>query len=386
MSIPKNLTELLAPYPYFFKATESDNKDILEFFRSITMDTKAFSLRYDRGDDFFKFAKEQSDNNLNFIIRDEKKIVRGTASISFITHYYQGKKEVFGYLGDLRISPHLNAKIRIHWKKCYSEIIEHFQSLEEFNGVKYLYTAILDENQNAMRSLLKNNDQLIYHKLTHYLAFNVLQERFLDRFKKNHYKIEPVSFDKASHFLKNDISHTGLAPYYSPGADSELNRHVREWDGFSESKVECVQDPKTGKLLATFAPWICKSKKLVIEKMNTRQKILSLISPLLGIPSLREKDSINVLYLTHLHFEKNLLAHEKNMILHDILRSLLRRKNRSFHVISFLLFPEWEDTSLSMMAEITKAQFFQVMNKNQFEARDFIDLNNEPPAFEIGIA
>ncbi len=386
MSAPKNLDELLAPYPYFFKAKDSDNADILEFFRSVTMDTKDFSLRYDRGDDFFQFTKEQSERNLNFIIRDEKSIVRGTASITFITHYYHGQKEVFGYLGDLRISPLLNAKIRIHWKKCYSEIIEHFHSLEEFTGVRYLYTAILDENQNAMRSLLKNNDQLIYHKLTHYLAFSVLQESFSERLKKIYYPIKNLPFQEVSQFLTTQVSLAGLAPYYSKATDSELSRHLKTWNGLNESSFQCVIDPKSNKILASFAPWICKTKKLVVEKMSTRQKILGFVSPLLGIPSLQENGAINVLYLTHLHFEKTLTASEKNKILVDILKSILRSKNRDYHVISFLLFPEWEEIHLPFMAEITKAQFFQVTNKRQFEAKDFINLNQEPPAFEIGIA
>lgn len=386
MTKPKNLSELLAPYPFFFQASESDNRDILEFFNSITMDTKSMSLRYDRGSDFFQFTKEQSSNSLIFIIRDDKKIIKGTASISFIPHFYQGKMEIFGYLGDLRISPTLSAKIRIHWKKCYSEIIENFQNLEEFRGVRYLYTAILDDNQSAMRSLLKNNDQLIYHHLTNYQTFNVLQMKFFESFRKNKYLTEKTSLENISPFLYEQASGAGLKPYYCDNNDSEILRHLTSWQGFNKDSFCVVLEPNTKKVLATYAPWICQSKKLVIEKMNFRQKILSFFSPLLGIPSLKNKNAINLMYLTHLHFRDELTPKEREIILCDILKTLLRQKNRSFHAISFFVFPEWEINHLPYIIEKTKAQFFQVMNKDQFNASDFINLENTPPAFEIGIA
>ena len=152
------LNDILAPYKYFSRSTPEDNQGILDFFNSITMDTKTFSLRYDRGNDFFLFAKEQSDKNFIFVMRDEKGKILGTAAIATIPHYVNGKLELLGYLGDLRISPLLSPKIRINWKKCYSDIIVNFSKIEEFQGIKYLYSAILDENQNAMRSLLKNNE------------------------------------------------------------------------------------------------------------------------------------------------------------------------------------------------------------------------------------
>jgi hypothetical protein len=391
------LNDLLSPYKYFFRAEKKDNQDILDFFNAITMDTSEFSVRYDRGTDFFAFTKEQSSDVVVFIMRDEKGLVKGTASICFLPHTYNGKKEIFAYLGDLRISPTLSAKIRINWKKCYSEIIEHFTSIEEFNGVKYLYSAILDDNQNAMRSLLKNNDQLIYHRLTAYETFNVLKKDFIQDkniiTKSKSYEIEWLSSNdqKLLSFYRDHVSSEGLAPYYSREnlEQCELNYHLKNWKGLDQSKALVVIERSSKKILAATIPWMCDSKKLVIERMSTKQKLLSLISPLVGIPSLKESQSIKVLYLTHLHFALNAPADSRTVILTKILNTLFestKNKTRDFHVISFFVFNEWSIQKLPFMIEKTKAQFYQVMCKKQFDESDFIDLKNNAPAFEIGSA
>ena len=71
------ISDILKPYKYFFLANKDDNEEILKFFNSITMDTKSFSLRYDRGSDFFKFSAEQSNDSFTFIMKDEKGNIRG---------------------------------------------------------------------------------------------------------------------------------------------------------------------------------------------------------------------------------------------------------------------------------------------------------------------
>lgn len=391
------LNDLLSPYKYFFRAEKKDNQDILDFFNFITMDTSDFSVRYDRGTDFFAFTNEQSSDVVVFIMRDEKGLVKGTASICFLPHTYNSKKEIFAYLGDLRISPTLSAKIRINWKKCYSEIIEKFSVIEEFKGVKYLYSAILDDNQNAMRSLLKNNDQLIYHKLTAYQTFNVLKKDF---FQDNTLLSQTKSFDiewlssndpKLLAFYRSNVSPVGLAPYFTQQDQEycELTYHLKNWKGLEQSKALVVLERTTKNIMAATIPWMCETKKLVIERMSSKQKLLSFLSPLVGIPSLKESQGIQVLYLTHLHFALNSPLTDRSAIITKILNALFdkyKKEKRDFHVISFFVFDEWNIQKLPFMIEKTKAQFYQVMNKKQFDESDFINLNNMAPAFEIGSA
>jgi hypothetical protein len=391
------LNDLLSPYKYFFRAEEKDNQDILDFFNAITMDTSDFSVRYDRGLDFFAFTREQSKDVVVFIMRDEKGLVKGTASICFLPHTYNGKKEIFAYLGDLRISPTLSAKIRINWKKCYSEIIEHFSAIEEFKGVKYLYSAILDDNQNAMISLLKNNDQLIYQRLTAYQTFNVLKKDFFQDKnlinQSSRFQIEWLSANdpKLLAFYRSNVSPEGLAPFYTHQnpEQCELTYHLKNWKGLDQSKALVIIDRSTQNIMAATIPWMCETKKLVIERMSTKQKLLSWLSPLVGIPSLKESQGIQVLYLTHLHFALNSPLTDRSAILTKILNALFdkyKKEKRDFHVISFFVFDEWNLEKLPFMIEKTKAQFYQVMSKKQFDENDFINLKKNAPAFEIGSA
>lgn len=368
---------LLSPYKHFTLAKASDNEEILDFFKTITMDTESFSLRYDRGSDFFAFSKEQSDKYFIVLMRDEKNIIRGCANIALIPHMMNGKNETCAYLGDLRISPLLPAKIRLLWKKCYSDMIEHFHVIEEFENVKYLYTAILDENKNAMRSLLKN-DNFIYHPLTPYETFNIVRPFPFASLTNKRFVTAPISFSEALDFVRKNHSNIGLANH-----SAELERRVNTWKNFSDKSFIAVKNKTKGEILAIVAPWECTTKKLVIEKMNFKQKVLAFMMRFLNIPKMEEKAAIKTLYLTHLTFKENF--EEKEQAINSLLFYLFKKKN-SFHTIAFFTFPEWNLKKLPFIKTKTPAHFYQVLSMDQFAAEDFIRLENRPPAFEIGIS
>jgi hypothetical protein len=94
------LQDLLQSYPHFRLATEQDNQKILKFFRDIGMKTSQYSVRYDRGEDFFQFSKEQSRQSFLFLIENEEGEIKGTGSIILINHFYKNEKTTCAYLGD----------------------------------------------------------------------------------------------------------------------------------------------------------------------------------------------------------------------------------------------------------------------------------------------
>lgn len=368
---------LLSPYKHFTLAKASDNEEILDFFKTITMDTESFSLRYDRGSDFFAFSKEQSDKYFIVLMRDEKNVIRGCANIALIPHMMNGKNETCAYLGDLRISPLFPAKIRLLWKKCYSDMIENFHKIDEFENVKYLYTAILDENKNAMRSLLKN-DKFIYHPLTPYETFNVVRPLPFSWLTNLSYETTPISISEAFAFITKNNSGIGLANH-----SAELERRVNTWKNFSNQPFIAIKNKTNDEIVAVVAPWECTTKKLVIEKMNFKQKVLAFAMRFLNIPKMEEKEAIKTLYLTHLTFKENF--EEKDEAINALLFNLFK-KHKAFHTISFFTFPEWKLKTVPFIKTKTPAHFYQVLSMDQFAAEDFIRLGNRPPAFEIGIS
>lgn len=378
------LESLFQKYPNFRLATQADNQEILSFFQSMTMDTPAFSLRYERGPDFFAFTKEQGLQNFTFVIVDEDKKIMGTASITVMNHILNFKKKKIAYLGDLRISPRLNAKIRILWKKFYSELIDQFHSFDEFTGIEFLYSAILEENENAIRSLLKNNDKLIYHQLTSYNTYNIYAKKFLAKLSDK-YIFESVTKENFLQTLNKFSQLNGLQENFNLEEDNEFNRRIKNWDNFSEKNLFYIKD-ENGQVLATFAPWMPTSKKLVVQKMSTKFKILGKVLPLIGIPSFSEGKPVNVLYITHLNFNPELPAFKISNIISAIINYLLKTPNRNFHTISFFAFPEMQINDLPFYYEKTPARFFQVMSKTESDNGQFINLNNRYPAFEIGTA
>jgi len=379
------LNDILSPYKYFSLSTENDNQGIIDFFKTISMDTKSFSIRYDRGDDFFKFAKEQSKKNFIFIMKDEKGIIRGTAAIATIPHIVNGEEKLLGYLGDLRISPLLSPKIRLTWKKCYSDIISKFKEIEEFQGIDFLYSAILDENQNAMRSLLKNNDQIIYHELTTYKTFNVFMKKPFALKLNNQFQLNRATADEIRSFLAEQANLPGMQEHVKANGSDELNRRMETWDHFNFESFIAIRN-KNQKIVSLCAPHICQSKKLIIEKMSPALKILGKLISILGLPPIKDGSPINVLYLTYLKFDPTLKQSDIADIINIYLNHLLTSRRDQFHMVSFFTFPEWKIEKLPFFYQITKGRFYQVMSKEEFDQEQFLKLNNQPPSFEIGIA
>lgn len=387
------LNDLLAPYKYFSQATPDDNQGILDFFKTMKMETKSFSLRYDRGNDYFQFAYDQSKTPFIFVMRNDEGTILGTAAIAVVPHIINGKRELTGYLGDLRISPLLNAKIRLTWKKCYRDIIVHFKEIEEFRGIRYLYSAILDENQSAMKSLLKNNDDLIYEELTTYETFNF----FL---KKPFSKLSGLQLDRS--FTLSETNEVELRNFfetikYQPGmqddygirqdneAADELDRRLKTWENFGINSFRVVRNSEQ-KIVATFAPWIPESKKLVVESIDKKLALIGSLLPLFQVPSIKVKKDLTVMYLTHFKFTPTISVEERQNVINFIVQTYLSSPKRNFHLVSFFTYPEWKYENQYFLGEKTKGRFYQVMSKSEFEQKDFLPLAKLPPAFEIGIA
>lgn len=382
------LNDLLTPYKFFSVATTADNEGILDFFKSMTMHTKNFSLRYDRGMDYFQFANEQSQKPFTFIMRNEEGKILGTASIATIPQMINGEEKLLGYLGDLRISPLLGAKIRLTWKKCYGEIIHHFKEIEEFKGISYLYSAILDENQNAMRSLLKNNDRIIYQELTTYESHNLFLCKPFSSFSATNFHLTNSNEFELRSFLESLKNCAGMQDdmgLLSSHHQDELSRRLVSLKGLTIDSFILIRN-KEQKVVACVAPWICSSKKLVVERISPFLSFIGKILPLFGVPAIRKKKELKVLYLTHLKMHPDLNTADKKEILDLISYTFLSKEKRDYHLVSFFAFPGWKYENTRFFGQKTKGRFYQVMSKNEFEQEDFLSLANNEPAFEIGLA
>ncbi len=382
------LNDILSPYKYFALATPSDNEGILDFFKSMTMDTKNFSLRYDRGNDFFQFVNEQSQRPYTFVMRNAEGKILGTAAIATVPQIINGEEKLLGYLGDLRISPLLSAKIRLSWKKCYGEIIHHFKEIEEFNGISYLYSAILDENQNAMRSLLKNNDRVIYHELTTYETHSLfLAKPFISNLSSK-FKLTNSTEHEFRSFLESQKNEKGMQDdmgLISSNEHDELSRRLECWKGLTNESFLLIRD-KEQKVVASVAPWVCSSKKLVVEKLGPLLSFVGKILPVFGVPAIKPKKELKILYLTHLKMHPELSTLDKKEILDLISLTFLKKKKRDYHLVSFFTYPEWKYKNTLFFGQKTKGRFYQVMSKDEFDQKKFLPLANNEPAFEIGLA
>ena len=380
------LEDVLGPYKYFGLAKSTENQDILDFFKSMTMDTPSLSLRYERGEDFFSYFNDQCERAYVFTMKNEDGSIKGLGSIALIRHFINGESELCAYLGDLRISPKLSAKIRVKWKKCYGDIISQFHELEEFKDVRYLYSAILDDNFAAMKSLLKNNERIIYHPLTSYETISIYGNNPLMLTNPRGLKIANSNFEDIRHLLQSELTTDGLHYDFSNGEQNELDRRLETWKGLDKDSFMSVTR-SNGEVVATCAPWMSDTKKLIVTKIGSFYRMLgSLLFPLFGIPKLTPGKEVKMLYLTHLHFKRDLSKEERRAALVLMIRKILKHRRAEFHLISFFSYPCWQIDSLPFLYQSTKATLYQVMSKEQFERKDFIKLGNKAPAFTLEVS
>ncbi len=380
------LAEVLAPFKHFEMASEKENLEILRFFHSMTMDTPSMSLRYDRGDDFFAYLYQQCEKNFVITMKNDDGSIHGLGSISLIRHYINGRSEVCAYLGDLRISPKLSSRVRVKWKSCYAEVISKFSEIDEFEGVRYLYSAILDDNLAAMKSLLKNNDRIIYHPLTPYETINIYGKNPLLNISKSNLQIQDVNFEQVKHLLFGEMKSEGFHYDFSNSEFSELDRRLRTWNNFSHNSFMAVTR-SSGEVVATCAPWICDTKKLVVTRISGFYKFLgNRIFPLFGIPKMKEGDEIKILYLTHLTFKDDLTAIERTRALSLMINQVLKTRRSDFHLVSFFKYPCWDLGKLPFFYQSTKATLYQVMSDQQVEKEEYIKLAGHPPAFTLEVS
>ena len=379
------LADLLKDYPEVKVADRSVNEKILKFFDETPMKGKGLQLRYERTPDFFKFLDYQSKDYFVFYIEKENQVM-GVGTLVIRPGMIHGENVYVGYLGDLRIK--FDKRLAILWRKFYSDLLANLYKIEEFYHCKYLLTAIIDENVQAVKALV-HNERLSYKYIpkTPYQMVNILMKTPFLGIRKRSFKVRRAhEVDKESIQLFFERNHHKRSFGFSFNKEyNELDYRLKNWTNFEMSNLFMIE--KDGNLLGVTGLWSPSSaKKIVVEAIPKSQKQqLKFLSPFTKIPKVGEE--LKVLYMTLLTLEESLDQRDRQQIFRQLVLELHKYQEvKESHVLAFTDYPTMDPLLPALKGFIhfeTAMTLYQVVNKEVRDSDEVMD--GFPPGFEMAL-
>lgn len=392
------LEEIFSKYPRIRLATAADNEAILNLFRTVEMETPGLRIRYERGPDFFAFLRRQCEAAYVAMFENDDGSLGGVATFCLRKNYVRGETQYAAYLSDLRLSPRLSKSTRVQWRKFYQDILQNAPEIDEFRQCRYFYSAILDQNRDAVRAFTRNKSEIIYSELAKYQTVSLLGRYPWARWFGSSpvpagYEIgraQAADLPAIRRFLMAEHFDRAFGENFS-GPQDELDRRLSEWGGLSAESFFVVKNWE-GRVVATVAPWGGQdnSRRLVVDRLPTKLRWLSRLMPLLGSRSAEVGQELKILYLTHFEVDTTLAEDDRRQIFRALLGAVYATGlPRQYHSAAFFDFPErsWVSSLMGYVFQTVPATLYQVSHRDRRVEGEPLGLNQEkPPAFEIGIA
>lgn len=396
------LSEFKEKYKDVHLATSADNESILQFFATVVMDTEALQLYYERRPNFFAFIGQQGLPSVTFLFKNKDDSIGGVATITTRSCWVNGALKRVGYSGDLRVSPQLNPRTRVQWRRMYAELIDRYHSWEDIGHVDYMYTVIMGGNRDATRALLKPGANPAYHKIIDFNSINIFAQicspvcRYLGhrRLKASGYDFSWATSDDfydVKQFLYRENRQKQLGTGYTETGEGELERRLATWNGFGMDSFLLVR--KAGELVACCAPWSNgDTRRIVIKKAPVPLRILGAVMPLFGARSIRVANELKTLYLTSLEINTAFAQEERVALLGLMVDFLfLGEQFKGYNLVSIFNDKTCDFTSgvkgKGYLYTTQDAALYQVLSGDEVKAKRFLTTaENEIVGFELAVS
>ncbi len=319
------LKSFFASYPHINLATEADNQDILDFYHQQSLTSKESDIIYERGNNFFSFLKERSENSLVLLMRNDSGFIQGMGVLSYRPGFIDGRAVTVGYLGDLRVK--LNRKLIREWRSMYANLMRLSPSMKETFYCSHYQTVLIDDNGESRNNLAETKiDNLYYQRLAGYKMVNIIAR--INLFKTEYHIRWATSSDKKliSTFLQTIFKRSLFAHDWS----LEFDRRLEAWNNFSIQDHILVFDSQ-GNLNAVTSIWNpVKTKQIKLTSIPKGMKLLHKflkILPLIDAKKLPEENSvIDIMYVNQINFEDSLNFESRRKIAQEIMHFSFEKK------------------------------------------------------------
>lgn len=307
-------------------AEERDESEVLQFMAAAPMRVGGIELIYDRSPKFQKLLKFQSDVFLTLVARHDDHKILGIFSVSIADKYIGGKKVKCAYIGDFR-TDNSRASSQL-WRKHYAQIIQAIRSDSKLGQPQFFLTAILEKNKEALRSLARSKKDFGFRYDFVAKAEMVNVYGLLPGLRSSTHKVAAATAQDGP-ALCQFIEDSEKAKVF--GTVDFFNTRKKNWPEFDLKNFLLIKDGQ-GKILACTLPYNPNFAKRM--KVNSAPALMEMFFKLCGWFGLRLPqvgESLETIYLTHLHFSKEVDSAK-------ILYALLAYVNKQYpasHMISF---------------------------------------------------
>lgn len=287
-------------------------------------------LLYDRSPDYQALLRSQGPAQLT-ILAEENKELLFVYSFSAGKKWIHGKLESCAYIGDFRTNR--SRKAATVWRKYYAEFLRVMKSDPEYGGPKYVLTAILKKNAEALRNLVtsKKNLGFRYDFLTEMDMVNVYGQ--LPWAKLSSIITLPATAadrDALLNFLikceKNKLFGANFE-----GTASDWDVREKQWHGFALENF-LIQKDISGEIVACTLPWDPGfAKRMTVTKAPSLLILFFKLLKWVGFSMPGVGESLKTTYMTHLNVDSS-----QNET--DCVRSFLQyilKSGKDRHMISF---------------------------------------------------
>ncbi|MEH0861289.1 hypothetical protein [Halobacteriovorax sp. DPLXC-1] len=307
------LEEVMEPYSHIRLATKSDNDAILNFYKDIHMQTGTESLSFDRGENFFEFYERKGNHYWSFVFLNDDETICGVGTIIRQIRHVNGEFRPVAYFCDLRVSPVGGRRAKVQWRKLFKDIIEALPNLSEELRCEMSYTAILSDNERAIKSLTKNGRGFNYRHIDNYHVYSVVCPPV---FNPARGRVQKIDFKKFNDFYRSENSNLELREQIT---DEKDNKYFGVFDGAKLSAVFMITDKSLG-------------RRYKLYNMQAPKRLLTKLVQLMGRPGVSNGilQTLEVLYLS---FEKSLSNEAKKEMIMSILKYFsLNKTMKDFHI------------------------------------------------------
>lgn len=235
---------------------------------------------------------------------------RAFASLSWGPRYVDGNPVSALYVGDFRVLA--DRRLAKVWRGFYPELVNLIGTSAEFGPSPWVYTAVLEDNLPAQRSLVENRPgkRFHYHPLARLEMVNTIFR--LPRFGRKGSQLPlgvrlitgaELGEGRLVEFL--DLVNRGMFLGY-PFAASEWRRRTEQWPGYGAKDFLVLVDELDTPLACTL-PWSpSRVKRMMVSRAGALSKLIYGAAASIGFQVPRVGKPIDTLYLSHLYFRPGL--------------------------------------------------------------------------------
>ncbi|MGZ3772810.1 MAG: hypothetical protein ACXVCY_07825 [Pseudobdellovibrionaceae bacterium] len=311
---------------------EADEAKVSQFLEQAPMNLGGMRLIYERSPNFQSLLKCQGPGYVTFMAKAQEQLLM-IGSVSIAKKWIQGRPEVCAYAGDFRTN--FSRKAAQIWRKNFAEFISVLKQDPSFSKPKYILTAILKKNADAIRNIAQSKRDLGFHyeSLAEIDMVNVF-----GRWPWSHpanvatVKANNEDLTALRKFLSKSEKDKLFGSFFDEASEDDCwNYRTKNWPGFAIENF-LLQKNSTGEIVACTLPWDPGfAKRMTVTQAPFILSWSFRILKFLGLPMPVVGESLRTLYLTHLNISPEV----------DPIQSLssflqfARRQNSAYHMISF---------------------------------------------------